>query len=169
MKTTLRAQERGYSLTELLVYIGVVFLVLGVGYAALYRCIDSSVVLRRNADDVTSALHAGERWRADIRAANQTVRLQGTNDSQILHLRGARSEVEYRYADGAVDRRANSGPWVHLIRKVKSSAMQSDPRPNVTAWRWELELQPQAKGSARASRIRPLFTFLAVPETDFAP
>ena len=34
-----------YMLTEALVYIGVLFVLLGVGYAALYRCIENSVAL----------------------------------------------------------------------------------------------------------------------------
>ena len=42
--------------------------------------------------------------------------------------------------------------------------MTADPREYVTAWRWELELQPRATGSVKPGRVRPLFTFLAVPE-----
>jgi hypothetical protein len=42
--------------------------------------------------------------------------------------------------------------------------MAADQRQYVTAWRWELELQPRAKGSVKPGRVRPLFTFLAVPE-----
>jgi hypothetical protein len=160
-----RCKERGYLLTEALVYIGVVFVLLGVGYMALYRCIDSSVVLRRNADDVSAALHAGERWRADIRAATQPIISRTTNDSLVLQLRGARGQVDYRFAEGVLDRRVGEGPWVRLMRNAKSCVMRAEARPNVSAWVWELELQPQAKASVKASRIRPLFTFLAVPQT----
>jgi hypothetical protein len=42
--------------------------------------------------------------------------------------------------------------------------MTADKREHVTAWRWELELQTRATGSVKPGRIRPLFTFLAVPE-----
>ena len=65
--------QRGYLLIEALVYIAVVVTLLGVAYAAMYRCVDRSFALRRNADDITSALHAGERWRADVRAATSRV------------------------------------------------------------------------------------------------
>src|ERR1019366_10279726 len=58
------ASHCGYLLIEALVYIGVVAALLGVAYAAAYRSIDRSIALRRSADDITSALHAGERWRA---------------------------------------------------------------------------------------------------------
>jgi hypothetical protein len=37
--------------------------------------------------------------------------------------------------------------------------MHADPRQHVRAWRWEVELAAYRKGA----RIRPLFTFVAVP------
>jgi hypothetical protein len=42
--------------------------------------------------------------------------------------------------------------------------MQPDRREYITAWRWELELQTRATGSVKPGRVRPLFTFIAVPE-----
>jgi len=161
--------ESGYLLTEALIYIGLLFVVLGVGYIALYRSIDNSAVLRRNADDIANALHAGERWRADVRSAAQAIRVENAPDEQILHLEGGRNQVDYRFAGGTLYRRLNSGTWVHLLENVRFSAMQPDLRQNVTAWRWELELLPRAKASVRASRIRPLFTFIAVPPTASRP
>ncbi len=122
-----------YMLTEALVYIGVLFVLLGVGYAALYRCIENSVALRRNAEEIANALHAGERWRADLRS--------------------------YRLATNSVFRQVANGPWTHLLQNVKSSVMEPDQRQTLTAWRWELELQPRGK----STRVRPLFTFIAVP------
>src|ERR1700731_5063524 len=47
-RTSRAATSRGYLLTEALVYIGLVVVVLGVGYAAMYSCVDHSVLLRRN-------------------------------------------------------------------------------------------------------------------------
>src|SRR4029077_12950063 len=68
MKTSgnFHLRQGGYLLTEALVYIGLLFVILGVGYLAMDRSIDNSVLLRRNADDIANALHAGERWRADV-------------------------------------------------------------------------------------------------------
>src|SRR5512137_1852725 len=60
----------GYLLTEALVYISVVVVILGIGYAAMYRSIRYSLDLRRSAEDISKALNVGERWRDDIRAAN---------------------------------------------------------------------------------------------------
>ena len=156
--------QRGYLLIEALVYIAVVMALLGVAYAALYRCIDRSFALRRNADDITSALHAGERWRADVRAATSGVRVENTDDGQLLRLDGPHGTVTYLFATNAVSRRVGEGPWTRVLPSVKSSSMTADKRENVAAWRWELEIQPRTVGAVKPSRIRPLFTFLAVPE-----
>jgi hypothetical protein len=156
--------RRGYLLTEALVYIGLVFVVLGVGYVAMYSCIDNSVILRRNADDIARALNTGERWRADVRAATQSIVLETGLNEPTLHLRGATNQVDYRYSGATLYRRLNSGTWVPLLDNVKASTMQADSRPVVAAWRWELELQPRARGSLKASRVRPLFTFMAVAQ-----
>jgi hypothetical protein len=156
--------QRGYLLIEALVYIGVVAALVGVAYAAAYRSIDRSIALRRSTDDITSALHAGERWRADVRAAGSQVRLENTEAGQLLYLDGPSHAVVYGFATNAVSRRLGIGPWVRLLPNVKSSTMTADQREHVTAWRWELELQTRATGSVKPGRIRPLFTFLAVPE-----
>lgn len=160
---------RGYLLLEALAYIAVVFVVLGVAYAAFYRSLDHSFALRRAAEDITGALHTGERWRADIRAAGRRIWAENTNTDWVLHLEGARGEVAYRFADDALFRRSGSGPWVRLLANVKSSAMEPDQRQHLTAWRWELELKPRAKGTEKPGRIRPLFTFLAVPQSSVSP
>ena len=160
----MKKQPSGYLLVEALVYIGVVMAVLGVAYIAMYRCIDRSIALRRNADDITSALHAGERWRADVRAAVSQVRLEDAQACQLLYLESTTSTVMYQFATNTVFRRVDTGPWVRLLPHVKSSTMTADRRQHVTAWRWEIELQTRQQGSVKPGRIRPLFTFLSVPE-----
>jgi hypothetical protein len=154
----------GYLLIEVLVYIAVVLALLGAGYAAMYRCLDSSIALRRNADDITSALHAGERWRADLRSATGRVSVDDTDAGQLLHLDTSRGQIVYQFHTNAVFRSVGPGPWVRLLPNVKSSTMTADPREHVTAWRWELELQPRQSGSVKPGRVRPLFTFTAVPK-----
>ena len=79
-----------YMLIEAMVYVGALFVLLGAGYAAVYRCIDRSVALRRNAEDITSALQTGERWRADVRLATGGARLDNPEAGQLLHLQGQR-------------------------------------------------------------------------------
>ncbi len=160
-KRALRARG-AYMLMECLVYIGLVCVVLAAGYAALYHCIDNALVLRRNADDVAAALEAGERWRADFRSAN-TVRQESASDGDTVLLKSSHAEIAYRFSGDAVLRRVGQGVWTTLLQRVKSSTMTREDRSNITAWRWELELEPRMKGSVKASRVRPLFSFLAVP------
>jgi hypothetical protein len=150
---------RGYMMIECLVYIGVLFALLGVGYAALYRCIASSVNLRRSADDLTRAMHVGELWRADVRSAGTGVRIETAEGAPVLHLNSTNGSVDYRFADNTLFRRTGDGPWTGLLQNVISSRFESDPRRNaVASWRWELELQPRSK----PGRFKPLFTFIAV-------
>jgi len=156
--------RRGYALIEVLVYIGIVMLLLGIGYSALYRCIDNSVALRRSVDDVAGALRLGERWRADVRAASGEIRLETEPGKQTLYLPCARGQTAYQFSGGALFRRFGDGPWIRSMANVKASSMEADRRRNVVVWRWELELQPQSKASVKGPRMRPLFTFLAVPE-----
>ena len=63
--------QAGYLLIECLVYMSVLVVVLGLGLGAFYVCWDYSKALHYATDDITAALHAGERWRADIRSATE--------------------------------------------------------------------------------------------------
>ena len=155
-----RAARHGFMLIECLVYIGVLFVVLGVGYAALYHCMSDSARLRRNADDIVRALNAGEIWRADIRNAQGSISAEPSAARELFHLPGANGGVAYRFETNTVFRRVGTGPWTPLLQHVKSSAMQPEPRKDVSAWRWELELQT---GKSRQIHTLPLFTFFAVP------
>lgn len=155
--------RQGISLIEMLVYMSVLVVILGVGYSALYRCLDHSRALRRSADDIANALHAGEDWRIDVRAASGNIQLENMRDEQIVRLPGKRGEVSYRFADHTIFRRLGHNEWSPLLADVKASNFVHDQRSQVTAWRWELELQPHAR---KLASVKPLFTFLAVPTGD---
>jgi len=157
-----RSRQGGYLLVEALVYIGLVFLLLGIGTAAMFRTIDNSVALRRNADDISRAVHLGELWRGDVRTATHGIRFDKSADEPLFRLEGDSSEVDYRYSQDAIYRRIGDGPWSRVLERVQSSSMEREQRPTVTVWRWELELRPQTHGSFKPGRVRPLFTFLAV-------
>jgi Tfp pilus assembly protein FimT len=167
MKTRSAAFKRGgagYMLVEALVYIGLVGVVLGTGYAVMYRCVENSTVLHRNAQDVTAALNAGERWRADIRASRLPIQVETSDTSQTLRLKTEKGEVVYRFETNNVIRSVEGQPGIQLLSNAKSSEMEANPRQKVNAWQWELELLPRAKGYNKPGRVRPLFTFTAVPE-----
>lgn len=158
------AGSRAFTIIECLVYLGLVMVLLGLGTVAFYRCFDNMKGLRRNANDITGAVNAGELWRNDIRAATHTIQVDEAD--QTICIRQRDREVFYKFADTQVFRKTGAdAPWLPLLSKVQSSRMTSDPRAHVTAWRWELELQT----SRKQARVRPLFTFLAVPEPPDTP
>lgn len=155
-----------FSLIELLAYMSLFFIVVGIAYKALYTTMDSSAALRRNATDISRALEAGERWRADVRNATRPIRVEtSATKEEIIHLPRANGEVAYRFSENSVSRRVGRGTWALFLADVKNSNFISDRRQNVTAWRWELELKPYQK---KITRTRPLFTFIAAPAGDFS-
>ena len=155
---------RGFTIIECLVYIGVYAVLLGVATAAFYKCFDNMKGLRRNSEDITRAVRAGEIWRNDIRTAAGAIQVEASD--QTLRIPQRDREVAYKFADAQVFRKAGAdAPWRVMLSKVQSSQMTGDPRAHVSAWRWELELQSARK----AVRVRPLFTFLAVPNTGNQP
>src|SRR5579859_2859913 len=131
-----RGNRGGYLLTEALVNMGLLVVVLALGYQAMYRCVDASVVLRRNADDIARALDSGERWRADIRRATRGASLATPAGGLRLTLLGQTNRVEYRFADESVLRRLDAGPWVRILERVKASSFEREARAGVAGWRW---------------------------------
>jgi hypothetical protein len=147
-------------LIECLVYISVFGVLLGLGFAAFYSCWDKSKSLRYHAEDITRALRAGERWRADIRSATGPITVKNAPDGQMLEIPRGTNLVVYVFTAGEVSRTLEpTGHWITVLPKVKASQMQADPRTHVTGWRWDVEILPR-----RAQvRVPPLFSFEAVP------
>ena len=82
------------------------------------------------------------------------------NENSRNLAQNAGGEVRYRLRNGIISRQTSGNTnWIDLLPNVKSSRMEPDPRRHVTAWRWELELQ----GRQKVARVKPLFTFQAVP------
>ena len=143
----------GYMLIECLVYIAVLAVVLNLAYAAYYRCQTNSVNLRRNAEDIVITVRAGERWRADVRAATAPPKLEGNR----LVVPQAAGEVVYEFVDNTMWRQ-DGAARIAVLRRLRASTMQADARSQVTSWRWEVELMAGKKTVS----LRPLFTFTAV-------
>jgi len=155
-----RLSARGYTLVELLVYISVAFLILGFAYAAMYKSMDASAGIRRNANDISAALNAGEQWREDVRHATAQLRVEKISENEtILHIPQHQSEVAYRFSSNTVARRTGGADWVPILEHVEDSDFVTDQRQKALAWRWEVELQSYRKAM---TRTRPLFTFIAV-------
>ena len=156
-------RQQGWMLLEALVYVSLLGFVLALSCDAYYRVVRYTRDLRRNADDIARTLAAGERWRADVRAAVSApalVQRDGHDELLIPHRNG---RVAYVFTDGTVWRRSGeNGSAVPFLKRVKASGMMSDPRQYVTVWRWEIELATPQKSVRR----RPLFTFEAVAKAE---
>lgn len=150
----------GYSLVELMIYLVVLLAILGVGGNALGRLWTASFHLRRQTDDLRSALAAGERWREDIRHTAGSIREDRAGNDLVLALpQGDGTVVQWAFAGAQVQRRSSpTNSWTRLLGNVKASTVQTDPRNGVAAWRWELELAPLTA----KSRFERRFAFLAV-------
>jgi hypothetical protein len=148
----------GMLLIECLVYITVFAILLGIGTAAFYFCWDHSKALIYATDDITAALRAGERWRADVRSATGKISVETTASGETVTIPEGAKDIFYRFASGEVRRQVASSDFSELVLpKVKSSQMKMDVRGNVTAWRWELELVQRRP----ETHLPLLFTFEA--------
>jgi hypothetical protein len=148
----------GYLLIECLVYIGVFVVLLGIGYGAFYVCWDYSKALHYATDDINAALHAGERWRADIRSATGKVTVETTPEGERLRIPRGTDKIIYNFNAGEIRRQVASSDFSELLLPtVKASQMVMDARGPVAAWRWEVELNSRRK----EARLPLLFTFEA--------
>jgi hypothetical protein len=153
-----RRHVAGVSLIECLVYIAVFAILLGVGFGAFYFCWDHTRAVIFATDDVSSALRAGERWRADVRGATGKISVETTAAGEVVRIPESEMEIVYRFESGGL-RRENSALKNSqlLLPKVKASEMKAETRAGVSAWRWELELTPRRTETRLALR----FTFEA--------
>lgn len=160
------APHHGLCLVECLVYIGVLAVIIAVAGAAYARVLDHVRHTRRVAADISRALDAGERWRADVRRLTAPPRLVEEGSLQALHLPAGTNEIVYFFDGSNVVRRVNATPdWAAFLPRVKASRFLPDPRQHVSAWRWEIELQP----GPRHGHLAPLFSFTAVPSLGVRP
>ena len=139
-------RQAGILLLECVVYIAVFAVLLGVGTASFYYCWDHTKAVMQATDDITSALRAGERWRADVRSATGKISTETTPGGELLRIPHRKDEIFYSYHDGTIWRKLASANFSErVLAKVKTSQMETELRSGVTAWRWELELKERRK------------------------
>jgi hypothetical protein len=152
------ARQRGVLLLDALVYISVLGLVLVLAAVVFDKGMRESAGLQRNVADIERALKAGERWRADVRAAIGTIEVTRAADGATLAIPQASGRVIYEIRTNEVRRVGSAAKPEVVLTGVKAATMESERRGNVTGWKWELELEQRRK----EARVRPLFTFMAV-------
>ena len=148
----------GVLLIECLVYVFVFAILLGGATAVFYFCWDHSRAVIFTTDDIASALRAGERWRADVRAATGKITVETNATGEVARIPEGARTVFYRFESGEVRRQISTSDYQELLlAKVKTSQMAMDARGTVSAWRWEVELVPRRK----EANLPLLFTFEA--------
>jgi len=148
----------GYLLIECLVYMSVIVVVLGLGTGAFYVSWDHSKALHYATDDITAALHAGERWRADLRSATGNITVETGPAGERLSIPRGRDRITYIFHAGEVRRQAASSGFSELLLpRVAASQMVKEARGQVAAWRWEVKLTSRRK----ETRLPFEFTFEA--------
>jgi hypothetical protein len=153
-------RQAGILLTECLVYLAVFVILFATATAAFYFCWDHTRAVVFATNDIESALRAGERWRADVRAATGPISVETTAKGQIVHIPEAQKKIVYDFEAGEIRRQTGASTFSEvLLPRVKSSAVKSEARGSINAWRWELELTPRRK----ETHLPLLFTFEAVP------
>jgi hypothetical protein len=152
----------GIMLVECMTYIAVFLILSSVAMGAFYFCLGNSEALISATDDISAAIHAGERWRADVRQATGVITIENTASGEIMRIPEGGTEVVYRFASGQVQRQIGSANFMPLpLPKVISSDMKPDARGSVTAWQWELNLAQRRK----ETHLPLLFTFEAAQKT----
>lgn len=158
--------RRGFTLFEVLTYCAILLIVSGLAMKAFFTTLDHARDVRRATDDITRALDAGERWRADVRSAVATPRLVEEDGLAALHLPQSDGETVYLFDGERVLRRTSpDAPWQPALTALQGSRFLADRREHVTGWRWELELRTRHPNP----RTRPQFSFQAVPGTKARP
>jgi hypothetical protein len=143
---------------ELMIYLGVLALIVGLAFAAYYRAWDNARALSRYADEVVRTLQAGERWRADIRAAVAAPEVFPEAEAGLVTIPHADKLVLYWVITNTVWRKEGTNQPKAVLRNVTRSQMRPDVRSRVSAWQWDVELLKRRK----TATVRPLFTFKAV-------
>jgi hypothetical protein len=148
----------GVSLIECLVYIAVFAILLGGGMAAFYFCWDHTRAVIFTTSEIESALHAGETWRADVRAATGKISVETTAAGETVKIPEGEKEIVYRSSNGELRREIPAQKSSRLLlEKVKASEIKIAPRDGAAVWCWELELTPRRK----ETQFPLLFTFEA--------
>ena len=147
------ARRRGIMMIEAMVYIALVGVILVLAAAVFDKGMRESAGLQRNVSDIERALKAGERWRADVRAATAAIEVS----ERRLVIPQKSGSVVYEMGTNQVRRVESDKRAEVFLANVQGSTIIEERRGKVIGWRWEVELERRRK----EARVRPLFTFMA--------
>jgi len=147
-------------LIDLLIYISLLAFVLVLAGVVFNSGMVQGGHLRRNIADIERAMKAGERWRADVRAATAPPRLEQQGGAEFFFIPQGTNEIAYSCQSNRVYRFTSAREGAELaLGLVKATQMVPEKRAFASGWKWEVELERRQK----TVHVRPMFTFMAVP------
>ena len=147
----------GYTLLELLVYMGVLLVISGIAMSSLNRLWSAAGNASASTDDHGAVLRAAEQWRLDVRTAAAPI----TIEDQGHHCRipNPSGDILWNLTNGVLSRQITDRPANLKLPRVLDARFAPDARKEVTALRCDLVLIPRST----KARTAPAFSFLAVP------
>jgi hypothetical protein len=147
------ARRRGIVLVDALAYIALLGLVLILASEVFDKGMRQSTAFQRNVADIERALKAGERWRADVRAATGAIEVR---EGRMVIPQNS-GPIVYEMGANQVTRLAGNHRAEIFLKGIKDAHVVMERRGRAIGWRWELELEHRRK----EARVRPMFTFMA--------
>lgn len=152
-------RQHGALLINCLVFIAAWIVVGTFAIKALFTMIGGTTRLRDTGNDIVAAMNIGEQWRADVRLATGPLATKLDQDGARLEIpQGDTTIVYLQEWDELIRRHADGTRSAVVLKDIADLEFVREKRGAVSAWRWELELKP----NARRANTKPLFTFLAV-------
>src|ERR1051325_7624035 len=118
------ARRRGIMMVEAMIYIALVGGIVVLAAAVFDKGMRESAGLQRNVDDIERALKAGERWRADVRAATGTIE----TDEQRIVIPQKNGRIVYEVGTNQVRRLKGSDRNELFLAGVRHAKMIQEHR-----------------------------------------
>src|ERR1700733_94562 len=120
-----KRRQAGIMLVECITYFAVFLILSATAMGSFYLCWDHSKALISASDDISAALTAGERWRADVRAASGTINIETTASGEVVKIPESEKEIVYTFDSRQVARQVGAANLpVLLLPRVISSDME---------------------------------------------
>lgn len=149
--------RRGFTLLELIVYIGVLLVISGIAMSSLNRLWSAAGKAAAATDDHGAALRAAEQWRLDVRTAAAPITIG--DQGHRCRIPNASGDILWHLTNGVLSRQISGRPPNLKLPRVREARFATDARTHVTALRCDLVLIPRST----KARTTPAFSFLAVP------
>lgn len=147
----------GYTLLELLVYIGILLVISGIAMSSLNRLWSAAGNASASTDEHGAALRTAEQWRLDVRAASAPITIE--EQGHRCRIPNASGDILWNLTNGVLSRQITDRPPNLKLPRILDARFATDKRAHVTALRCDLLLIPRST----KARTTPAFSFLAVP------